>query len=70
MQCPVCKHYHLKELGLHSEGFHADIKECRVCGTTWSTNHGLTAVIKNMHKNSILEGSAECVEEDNYILAV
>lgn len=70
MKCPVCKHHEFKELDLHSEGFYEDIKECRVCGTVWAVNHGVTEVIKDVHKNSFLEGSSECVDGDDYILAV
>ncbi len=70
MKCPVCKHHDFKEMGLHSEGFYADIKECRVCGTIWSLNHGVTEVIKDVYKNSFLEASSESVAGDDYILAV
>ncbi len=69
MKCPICKHQSFKAVDLHSEGFYADILECRVCGTVWSVNHGVVQVIKDVHKDSFLEGSSESVDGDDYILA-
>lgn len=68
MQCPVCKsfeHEH-KSLDLHSEGFYEDIVECKVCGSSWSVNHGVAELISDPQEKSFLEGMSECVEGDDY----
>jgi uncharacterized Zn finger protein len=66
MQCPVCKHREHSDLDLHSEGFTEDIMKCRICGTVWSVNHGLTEVVEDAQEKSFLEAQSECVEGDDY----
>lgn len=68
MTCPVCKSHEYADTVLHSDGFNEDIMECRVCGTTWSVNHGITEVIKDCQEKSFLESVSECVEGDDYNL--
>ncbi|MEJ2202031.1 MAG: hypothetical protein P8X63_13605 [Desulfuromonadaceae bacterium] len=70
MKCPVCRYGEFQELYLRTEGFSVDIKECRVCGTVWSVNHGVKEVIFDAHGNSFLEVTSECVEADDYSFAV
>ena len=70
MQCPVCKHLKHKEIDLHADGFDEALCTCTVCGSTWTVSHGLTEVVKDTQKNSFLAGSTECVEGDDYYLAV
>ena len=68
MMCPVCRNHDHVEIDLHSEGFSEGILECRVCGTVWSVNHGLTEVVKDSQEKSFLEATSECVEGDDYPL--
>ena len=70
MQCPVCKHYQVKETGLHTQGFDEALVKCAVCGSTWAISHGLTEVVRDTQKHSFLAGITECVEGDDYYLAV
>lgn len=70
MKCPVCKtHEQYVGIDLHSEGFAEDIVTCRICGTIWSVNHGLTVVVKDPQVKSFLEAQTECVEGDDYCYA-
>jgi len=70
MRCPICKSQEFHTLKLRSEGFAEDIRECAVCASTWSINHGLTEVVRDNQKNSFLEALTECVEGDDYSRAV
>lgn len=70
MKCPVCKtHEQQVEIDLHSDGFAENIITCRICGTIWSINHGLTEIVKDPQKMSFLEAQSECVEGDDYIFS-
>ncbi|PNU20430.1 hypothetical protein C2E25_07665 [Geothermobacter hydrogeniphilus] len=68
MHCPVCKslEQEQKNLGLHAEGFYENITECRICGSSWSVNHGVAELISDPQEKSFLEGMSECVEGDDY----
>ena len=68
MKCPVCKNHEHTDLDLHSEGFTEDIMECRICGASWSVNHGVTEIIRDPQEKSFLEAKSECVEGDDYNL--
>ena len=70
MQCPVCKHHKHQTIGLHADGFDEAHYSCSVCGSSWAINHGLTEVVKDTQKDSFLAGTTECVEGDDYCLAV
>jgi hypothetical protein len=48
------------------DGFYEGITECDVCGTVWSSNHGLQEVVKDGQALSFLEGMSESVEADDY----
>ncbi len=66
MKCPVCKSQDHLDLDLHSNGFTEDIMECRVCGTIWSVNHGVTEIVRDPQEKSFLEATSESVEGDDY----
>lgn len=66
MQCPVCRNNEQVDIDLHADGFSEDIIECRICGTTWSINHGVTEIIKDAQEKSFLEATSESVEGDDY----
>ncbi len=66
MKCPVCKSQDHLDLDLHSNGFTEDIMECRVCGTVWSVNHGVTEIVRDPQERSFLEATSESVEGDDY----
>lgn len=68
MKCPVCKSHKNTTYALHAEAFAEDIIECRICGSVWSINHGMTEVVKDTQARSFLEGLTECVEGDDYYL--
>lgn len=68
MQCPACKHYQHKEIGLHAAGFDEALYTCAICGSTWMTNHGLTEMVSDTQRASFLTGTTECVEGDDYYL--
>ncbi|MBE0597223.1 MAG: hypothetical protein IH614_08140 [Desulfuromonadales bacterium] len=68
MKCPVCKNHKNTTLVLHAEGFTEDIVECRICGSLWSVNHGITEMIRDPQARSFLEGTTECVDGDDYNL--
>jgi hypothetical protein len=70
MRCPICKHQKHRETDLHADGFDENLFECSVCGSIWVTNHGLSEVVKDTQKHSFLAGATECVEGDDYYLAV
>ncbi len=70
MRCPVCKSQEFQTLQLRCEGFAEEIRECAICASTWSVNHGLTEVIRDSQKNSFLEALAECVDGDDYGWAI
>jgi hypothetical protein len=70
MKCPVCKtHEQHADIDLHLEGFAEGIFTCRICGTVWSVNHGLTEVVSDPQVSSFLEAQSECVEGDDYSYA-
>lgn len=69
MKCPVCKNHKHVNLNLHSDGFDEKIVECRICGTVWSVNHGVTEIVKDAQEKSFLSAITECVEADDYSLA-
>ena len=66
MKCPVCKNHDHADIHLHAEGFNEEIMKCRVCGTTWSLNHGMAEVVKDSQEHSFLAAASECVEGDDY----
>ncbi len=66
MKCPACKSHDHHDIDLHSNGFTEDIMECRVCGTVWSVNHGVTEIVKDPQEKSFLETISESVEGDDY----
>lgn len=68
MKCPVCKNHEHDNIDLQSDGFNEGIIECRVCGSVWSVNHGVTEIVKDTQENSFLEALSECVEGDVYNL--
>jgi hypothetical protein len=71
MICPVCKSHEQSQekLSLHAEGFYEDVAECRVCGSSWSVNHGQAELIADSQAESFLEGLSESVEGDDYCWA-
>lgn len=68
MKCPVCKNHEHDNIDLQSGGFNEGIIECRVCGSVWSVNHGVTEIVKDTQESSFLEALSECVEGDDYNL--
>jgi hypothetical protein len=69
MKCPVCRnHDEHAAIDLRSDGFSEGITECRICGTVWSVNHGVTEIVKDPQEKSFLEAVSECVEGDDYNL--
>ena len=69
MQCPVCKNHEHEGIDLVASGFIEGLNECRICGTTWSLNHGHLAIVKDPHADSFLEALSESVEGDNFCFA-
>jgi hypothetical protein len=57
-------------MDLHAAGFAEDIDTCKICGSVWSVNHGVTEVVKDAQKNSFMGAISECVEADDYSWAV
>ena len=55
MQCPVCKNDENLGMDLRSGSFNEDIVECQSCGTMWSVNHGVMAIVKDPNADSFLE---------------
>lgn len=70
MKCPVCKSHEHVELDLHAAGFAEEIVTCKICGSIWSINHGVTEIVKDAQRNSFMEALSECVEADDYGMAV
>jgi hypothetical protein len=67
MKCPVCNyHEQYVEMSFHSCDFDENIITCRVCGTVWSANHGMSEIV-SAQEESLL--SAECVEGADYSFA-
>ena len=69
MKCPICKSPKHNEIDLHVEGFHEELFECDLCGSSWSVNHGLTEIVNDAQQSSFLEALTECVESDDYCFA-
>ncbi len=69
MQCPVCKNHEHVGIDLRSGGFTENLVECRICGTEWSVNHGVMAIVKDPQADSFLEALSESVEGDNFCFA-
>ena len=69
MQCPVCKNHEHVGIDLRSGGFNEGLVECRICGTTWSVNHGVMAIVNDPQADSFLEALSESVEGDNFCFA-
>ena len=70
MKCPACKtHEQHSNINLHAEGFDERIITCRVCGTAWSVNHGLSEIVNDPQECSFLESTSECVEGYDYSFA-
>lgn len=69
MFCPVCKKQEQVEIKLRSDQFAEEIYECRICGTTWSVNHGTVEIITDPQHDSFLEKQTEAVESDDYNLS-
>lgn len=65
MQCPVCKNHEHEPIELRVSGFNEGLVECRVCGTTWSVNHGMMAIVKDPNSDTFLEA----LSADNYLFA-
>jgi transcription elongation factor Elf1 len=70
MKCPVCKSHDYVEMGLQATGFSEDIVTCKICGSIWSINHGMSEVVKDAQKNSFMAATSENVEADDYSWAV
>jgi len=66
MRCPVCKGHKQTEIDLQADGFTEGIVECKICGTVWAVNHGLSEIVKDAQEKSFLEALTECVEGDDY----
>ena len=47
MRCPVCKGHKQTEIDLQADGFTEGIVECKICGTVWAVNHGLSEIVKD-----------------------
>ncbi|HBA88671.1 MAG TPA: hypothetical protein DCZ75_12020 [Geobacter sp.] len=65
MQCPVCKNDENLGMDLRSGSFNEDIVECQSCGTMWSVNHGVMAIVKDPNADSFLEA----LSADNFCFA-
>lgn len=65
MQCPVCKSDDQAAIDLRSGSFTEDLVECRTCGTGWSVNHGVMAIVTDPNSDSFLEA----LSGDNYCFA-
>lgn len=54
MTCPNCQDTDHIESGPRAEGFAADLKECGLCGTTWTTRNDKTQVLQGMtHRHGL-----------------
>jgi hypothetical protein len=69
MQCPVCKNHESEGIDLRFGGFMEGLVECRICGTTWSINHGMQAIVKDPQADSFLEALSAAVEGDDFSFA-
>lgn len=69
MQCPVCKNHENDSIDLRSGSFVEGIKECRICGSAWSVNHGAIAILKDTQADTFLEALSEAVEGDHFFAA-
>jgi uncharacterized Zn finger protein len=65
MQCPVCKNHEHEGIDLRAKAFSEDLVECGSCGTTWSINHGVMAIVKDPHADTFLEA----LSADNFCFA-
>lgn len=66
MKCPVCGSYEQKSMSMRSAQFSEELDECVICGSSWSTSHGLAEVVVDAQLASFLECQTECVESDDY----
>lgn len=69
MKCPTCKNHDHISIDLHSGGFAEGIRECSICGTICSVNHGLVKIVKDAQKCSFLQSISESVETGEYDFA-
>ena len=69
MQCPVCKHREHVGIDLPSGGFSEDLVECRICGSMWSVNHGVMAIVKDPQADSFLEALSGSLAVDTFFAA-
>lgn len=69
MQCPVCKNHDHVAIDLRAGSFTEDLVECSICGTMWSVNHGVMAIVKDPMADSFMEALSASVEGDNYCFA-
>lgn len=69
MQCPVCKNHENVAIDLRSGGFNEGLRECRVCGSLWSVNHGAVAIIQDSQADTFMEALSESVEGDSFFAA-
>lgn len=65
MQCPVCKNDEHNGMDFRSGTFTEDIHECPTCGTAWSVNHGVMAIVQDPQAGSFLEA----LSADNHCFA-
>ncbi|HJV35697.1 hypothetical protein [Geomonas sp.] len=69
MQCPVCKNHDHVAIDLRAGNFTEDLVECTICGTMWSVNHGVMAIVKDPMADSFMEALSASVEGDNFCFA-
>jgi uncharacterized Zn finger protein len=70
MMCPVCKtHEQVNDVDLHTAQFNENILTCRICGTVWSVNHGLSTIVRDVQAKSFLEAQSDSVEGGDFCFA-
>lgn len=70
MKCPTCSAQEHTDIHLKSEAFQEDLDKCPICGTVWSINHGVVEIVTDSQEKSFLSVVTECVECDDYNLAL
>jgi uncharacterized Zn finger protein len=70
MNCPACNTQEHTEVHFKSEAFQEDLDKCTACGTVWSVNHGTVEVVTDTQEKSFLSAGTECVECDDYNMAI